>query len=61
MDEAGHKASNPTFARAARIRVFNRYIHPEQASGKGVYKDPVVTVKSEPEVQERDLGANFFG
>jgi hypothetical protein len=63
MDEAGARASNPAFARAARIRVFNRYIFPGEAnSAKGVFKDPAVTVKSkEPEVQEKDLGADFFG
>lgn len=63
MDEVGRKASNPMFANSARLKVLNKYIDPVAAkSGKGIYKDPAATLKkNEPEVLERDLGANFFG
>lgn len=63
MDEAGEKASNPSFARAARLRVWNRYMDPESfKSGRGVFKDPMGHVsKTEPEVLEQDLGSDFFG
>ncbi len=61
MEEAGRRASNPVFARTARLKILNSYIDPDSVkTGKGMYKDPAATVKpKEPEVQ--DLGANFFG
>lgn len=63
MDEVGSKASNPVFANAARLRVLNKYLDPVAAkTGRGVFKDPAATMKkNEPEVLERDLGADFFG
>lgn len=61
MDEASSKASNPSFAHAARVRVLKRYIDPEN-SVTGVFKDPAASAaKKEPEVQEQELGVNFFG
>jgi len=62
MDKAGQTSSNPIFSEAARRRVWNKYIDPENAV-VGVYKDPAAAKvsKNEPEVQDEDLGVNFFG
>lgn len=61
MNRAEQGSSNAGFARAARLRVFNRYMG-EKDDTKGAYRDPVKSIPQKAEEPgEIVLGAGSFG
>lgn len=61
MNQAEQGSSNAGFARAARLRVFNRHMG-EKDDTKGAYRDPAKSISQRAEEPgEIVLGAGSFG